>query len=156
MNVSGTSFIHPNLQVVLSGTASLPATWGRRNALSFPIDLAVQYFVLPGYFSVLGNDVEGAYLILPIHGRKRFSVFCHSPQNGVFDVRISVVSKLIESQVAPATGFPNKTTIAAKAVARFDVDLSGRAEWLIVYATRTAGGGIGADLLYLNVQGYDD
>jgi len=152
MNVLGalSSFNHPTLQVVLSGSSKpLSPTWGRRNPLVWPS------YNNGLWFSVIGNDNEGPYLIIPIHGRMRFAVTCRALGVGTFDVRLSVVSKQVESQVAPSGGFPTKTSIAANGQTRFDVSLSGRAEWLIVYATRTAGAVI-ADSLRVEIRGDDD
>lgn len=151
MNVpgAGASFNHPTLQVVLSGTSkSLAATWGRRNPLVWGS------YVNGAWFDIVGNDNEGPYLIIPIHGRMRLAVTCRALSGATFDVRVSVVSNQIESQIAPATGFPTVTAIPANGQVRFDQVLSGRAEWLIVYATRTAGAG-SADALRVEVRGDD-
>jgi hypothetical protein len=143
------SFIHPTLQVVVSGTGALAPTWGRRNPL------VIQDFSNGTWIVALGNDTEGPYLVLPIHGRMRFAVTCRALGAGTFDVRLAVVSKQIESQVAPTTGFPTKTSIPVNGQHRFDVVLSGRAEWLIVYLTRTAGT-TSVDKLLVTIRGDDD
>jgi hypothetical protein len=152
MNVVGAlaSFQHPTLQVVLAGSAkTLAATWGRRNPLVWPS------YTNPTWFDLVGNDTEGPYLIIPIHGRMKLGVTCRALGVGTFDVRLAVVSNQIESQIAPATGFPTLTSIPANGQARFDHVLRGRAEWLIVYATRTAGAGV-ADILRVEVRGDDN
>lgn len=142
------SFVHPTLQVVVSGDGPLPATWGRRNPLVRPD------FQNGQWIAALGNDVEGPYLVIPIHGRMRFAVTCRALGAGTFDVRLAVVSRQIESQIAPTTGFPTKTSIPGNGQHRFDVSLDGRAEWLIVYVTRTAGGP-SSDSLLVEVRGDD-
>jgi hypothetical protein len=144
------SFNHPTMQVVLSGTSkSLASTWGRRNPLVWPS------YTNPTWFDLVGNNNEGPYLIIPIHGRMRLAITCRALGAGTFDVRLSVVSNQIESQIAPATGFPTTTSIPANGQVRFDQVLRGRAEWLIVYATRTAGAGV-ADILRVEVRGEDN
>jgi hypothetical protein len=142
------AFYHPTLQVVVSGDGPLPATWGRRNPL------VRDPFQNGQWIAALGNDNEGPYLVIPIHGRMRFAVTCRPLGAGAFDVRLAVVSQQIESQVAPTTGFPTKTSIPANGQHRFDVELDGRAEWLIVYVTRTAGDTSG-DSLLVEVRGDD-
>jgi hypothetical protein len=84
----------------------------------------------------------------------RLAVTCRALGAGTFDVRLAVVSKQVESQIAPATGFPTVTPIPLNGQVRFDQALSGRAEWLIVYATRTAGAVV-ADSLRVEVRGDD-
>jgi hypothetical protein len=151
MNVVGAaaSFHHPTLQVVLSGSAkSLAATWGRRNPLVWPT------YNNGLWFNIMGNDAEGPYLVIPIHGRMRLAVTCRALGAGTFDVRLSVVSKQAESQIAPAAGFPTTTPIPLNGQVRFDQVLSGRAEWLIVYASRSAGA-VAADSLLVEVRGDD-
>ena len=151
MNVdgAGVSFHHPTLQVVLSGTAKpLAATWGRRNPLVWPS------YTNGLWFNIMGNDEEGPYLVIPIHGRMRLAVTCRALGAGTFDVRLAVVSKQVESQIAPAAGFPAVTPVPLNGQVRFDQVLDGRAEWLIVYAARSAGAVI-ADTLRVEVRGDD-
>jgi hypothetical protein len=127
----------PTLQVVLSGsTIRLPATWGRRNTM-------FEHYDNYAWFDAAGLNTEGVYKVWPIHGRKKVKVTCRATGNGAFRVRLSTVGSIpsasnlpIESQIAPG-GYPATTAIPASGQATFDLNLTTRATFLIVYATRT-------------------
>jgi hypothetical protein len=145
-------FYSPTLQVVLStGLTKLPATWGRRNPKVVGVSRN---------FDAIGNDNESPYVVMPIYGRKHIAIaFRANGAASSFDVRASLLthgfgSGLIETQVQPGV-YPAVSTMAGGDALRYDINNFTRADYLIVYATRTAGAGA-SDSLHVGVQATDD